>query len=65
MQNEMQHKSQHLGVRAADALRLLRTCVTFIGVKLHRRRPLWAGAGVSTRPDEAEVAADVLTRVGY
>lgn len=41
------------------------TCVTFIGVKRHRRGPLRAGAGVSTRPEETEVTAHILTRVGY
>lgn len=43
----------------------LYTCVTFIGVKIHRRRALWAGTGVSTRPDKAEMTAYILTRVGH
>lgn len=52
-------------VQAAGALRPFFTCVAFIGVKLHGRGPLWAGAGVSTRPEETEVTAHILTRVGH
>ena len=52
-------------VQAADELKLQFTCVTFIGVKLDRRGALWAGAGVAAGPEETEVAAHVLTGVGY
>lgn len=58
-------RTDNTSVQAADALRRLFTCVTFIGVKLHRRGSLRAGAGVSTRSEETEVAAHILTRVGY
>lgn len=58
-------KTENTSVQAADALGLLLTCVTFTRVKLHQRRPLWAGAGVSTWSEETEVAAHILTRVGY
>lgn len=50
---------------AADGLRRLFTCVTFIGVKLHRGGSLRAGASVSTRSEETQVAAYILTRVGH
>lgn len=52
-------------VQLADGLRGLFTCVTFVGVELDRRGSLRTGAGVSTRPEEAEVAAHILARVGY
>ncbi|TNN64429.1 hypothetical protein EYF80_025379 [Liparis tanakae] len=45
--------------------RLPLTCVAFVGVKLHHRGALRAGAGVATRPEETEVAAHILTGVGY
>lgn len=41
------------------------TCVTFTGVKLQHRRALRTSAGVSTRPEETEMAAYIFTRVGY
>ena len=53
--------------RQLHAARLLWwfTCITFVGVELHLRGALWAGAGVTARPEEAEVAAHVLTRVQH
>lgn len=45
-------------------LRGLFTCVTFVGVELNRRGSLRTGAGVSARPEETEVAAHILARVG-
>lgn len=50
---------------AADALGRPFTCITFIGVKLHRGGSLRAGAGVSTRSEETQVAAYILAWVGY
>lgn len=52
-------------VRRAEALRLWLTCITFTGVKPHQRGPLRAGAGVPAGPEETEVTAHSLTRVGY
>lgn len=52
-------------LQAVNALWPAFTCITFIGVKLHWSGPLRAGTGVSTRPQETEVTAHILTRVGY
>ena len=51
---------------AAQWARLcLLTCVTFVGVDVHRRGALRAGAGVPAGPQEAQVTAHVLARVGH
>lgn len=60
--NEMQLSTS---VQAADALRRMFTCVALIGVKVHRRGAFWAGTGVSTRSEETQVAAHILTRVRH
>lgn len=52
--------------RAGEAWRAaLLTCVAFIGIKLNGRGSLRTGAGVATRPEQTQVAAHVLARVGH
>lgn len=41
------------------------TCITFTRVILQHGRALRTSAGVSTRPEETEMAAYIFTRVGY
>lgn len=50
-------------VRADDVTEC--TCITLVGVEVRQRGALWTGAGISTRPEQTEMAAHVLTGVGH
>lgn len=41
------------------------TCVTLSAASLYKVGPLRTGTGVSSWPQEAEMAADILTAVGH